>query len=563
MKRDRPRKAPRRGTSLGDALSPSVRGQLLRLRSTLKQQARDAIASQLAEARPPWRSRTRSQTRLRTRGASGVGPQTRLAGGSSLTDRQTPEIAPAPKSPPRPKFTTLPPLTRFEYWDFPREAVVREPPPAFISDPDRARFEAQLRAGLDPWDGAGEKIFLIVGLDFGTSSTKVIVRLPYEAGEPTIAIPAPVPCRSDDEPYLWQTVLWLQGDGAFLPWPEPGAEALSALKQGLIQGRAAMAISTSGALEVTRTHAGVAYLAFVIRYVRGWLRVNRSDLFRGRRPVWFVNVGMPTASYDDPRLAKPYRRIAAAALQLAKIDSPVTLEAVRLFLDDPHVVKAGATDGAAEALGVAVFPEAAAGMTGFAKSARNAPGLYLLVDVGAMTLDSCMFRLNQHVSQVDRYAFMTAEVRPLGVDSFHWFLAEGKTESGFVEQCERTLNSVVWETRRHRDPNAETWKPGNDVPVLLAGGGAANRLHQDAVESVGAWLKRDVRNDGIRRLELPVPTTIDLPEPVADFSRMAVAWGLSYPPTEIGRIHAMSDIDDIGPRDVVASTDRFVSKDQV
>ena len=221
------------------------------------------------------------------------------------------------------------------------------------------------------------------------------------------------------------------------------------------------------------------------------------------------------------------------------------------------------TDGAAEALGVAVFPEAAAGMTGFAKSARNAPGLYLLVDVGAMTLDACMFRLNQHVSEADRYAFMAAQVRPLGVDSFHWFLAEGKTESGFIEQCQRTLNSVVWETRRRRDPNAETWKPGNDVPVFLAGGGAANRLHQDVVESVGAWLKRDVRNDGIRRLELPVPTTIDLPEPLADFGRMAVAWGLSYPPTEIGRIHAMSDIDDIGPPEVVDSTDRFVSKDQV
>ena len=563
MKRDRPRKAPRRGTTLGDALSPSVRGQLHRLRSTLKQQARDAIASQLAEARPPWRSRKTSHTRRRASGVSGLGPQPRLAGGSSQAERQTQEIAPAPKSPPKPKSTPLPSLARFEFWDFPSEAVVREPPPRFISNPDRVRFEAHLRAGLDPWNIAGEEIFLIVGLDFGTSSTKAIVRLPFEAGEPTIAIPAPAPCRSGDEPYLWQTVLWLQGDGAFLPWPEPGAEPLSALKQGLIQGRAEMAISTSGPLEVTRTHAGVAYLAFVIRYVRGWLRTNRPDLFRGRRPVWFMNVGMPTVSYDDPQLAKPYRRIAAAALQLAKMDSSVTLEAVKLFLDDPHVVEAGDTDGAAESLGVAVFPEAAAEMTGFAKSTRNAPGLYLLVDVGAMTLDASMFRLNQHVSDADRYAFLAAEVRPLGVDSFHWFLAQGKTESGFIEQCQRSLNSVVWQTRRRGDPNAETWKPGNDVPVFLAGGGAANRLHQDVVESIGVWLKRDVRNDGIRRLELPVPTTIDLPEPLADFGRMAVAWGLSYPPTEIGRIHAMSDVDDIDPPEVVDSSDAFVSKDQV
>ena len=391
----------------------------------------------------------------------------------------------------------------------------------------------------------------------------MIVRLPFEPGEPTIAIPAPAPCRSGDDPYLWQTVLWLKGESVFFPWPESGAEVLGTLKQGLIQGRAETAIPTSGALEVTRADAGVAYLAFVIRYVKGWLGVNRSDHFRGRRPVWFVNVGMPTASYDDVRIFKSYRRIAAAALQLAKIDAPVTLEAIKLFVEDPRVVDAAHSDEAAESLGVAVIPEAAAEMTGFAKSTRNAPGLYLLVDVGAMTLDACMFRLNQHISAADRYAFWAAEVRPLGVDSFHWFLAQGKTESGFIDQCQRTLNAVIWHTKRHREPYAENWKPENDVPVFVAGGGAANRLHQDVVESVGTRLKRDIRNDGIRRLELPVPPAIDLPEPLAGFGRMAVAWGLSYPPTEIGRIDAMSDIDDIGPPRVVDSSDRFVSKEQV
>lgn len=564
MKREGPRKPRRHRTSLADALSPTARGQLHRLLRTLKQQARDAIASQLAQARPPWRRRRRPAPVAKARGASASGHGTISAGDPPRVEpgplAATP---PAPKPPRRPRSSPLSPLKSFEYWDFPNEAVVREELPALIADSDRARFEAHLRAGIDTGDPAGEGLFLILGLDFGTSSTKVIVRLPYEAGEPTIAIPAPVPCRSGADPYLWQTVVWLRPDGAFRPWPESDAAVLSALKQGLIQGRAERPIPASGGLDVSRAHAAVAYLAFVIRYVRGWLRTHRPDLFRRRRPVWFVNVGMPTASYDDPRLAKPYRRIAAAALQLAKIDSPVTVEAVRLLLDEPDVAKAGETVLGAEALGVAVVPEAAAEMTGFAKSSRNAPGLYLLVDVGAMTLDACMFRLNQRVSQPDGYAFMAAEVRPLGVESFHWFLGQGKTEAAFVEQCERALGSVVGVTKLRRDPYAETWKPGNDVPVFLAGGGAAHRLHQDVVESLGTWLKRRVRNDGIRRLALPVPTAIDLPEPLANFGRMAVAWGLSYEPTDIGRITPMSDIEDLGPRQVVHFHDRFISKDQV
>lgn len=540
-----------------------MRSELRRLRSTLRQQARDTIAGQLAEVRPPWHRRKRSQSCQSARAVSGVLPHTPPAGSVRQTQPRASDIISTRTAPRRPKLTPLPPHKPFEYWTFPSEAVVHEPPPGVIFDADRDRFDAHLRAGVAQWDVVGEDLFVIVGLDFGTSSTKVIVRLPFELGEPTIAIPAPAPCRSGNNPYLWQTVLWLKADGAFVPWPAPGAEVLNALKQGLIQGRGETAIPTSGALEITRADAGVAYLTFIIRYVTGWLRVNRSDYFRGRRPVWFVNVGMPTASYDVLQISKPYRRIAAAALQLAKIDSPVTIEAAKLFLDDPHVVEAGDSDGAAEALGVAVFPEAAAEMTGFAKSARNAPGLYLLVDVGAMTLDACMFRLNLHASQADRYAFMAADVRPLGVDAFHWFLTKGKTESEFIEQCRHTLHSLVWETKRSRDPHAETWKPGNDVPVFLAGGGAANRLHQDVVESVGTWLKCHVRNEGIRRLELPVPKTIDLHEPLVDFGRMVVAWGLSYPPTEIGRIDAMSDIGDIGPRKVIDFGDRFVSKDQV
>ena len=392
----------------------------------------------------------------------------------------------------------------------------------------------------------------------------MIVRLPYEPGEPTLAVPAPPGCRSADNPYLWQTVLWFNDADAFAPWPEPGATVLGALKRGMIQDGGQMVIPSSTGPDVPYTHAGTAYIAYVIRYVKGWLRTNRPDYFRGRHPVWFVNVGIPTASYDDLHIFEPYRRAAAAALQLAKTDVSITLETVAAFLAHPQVTEAADSAEAAETLGVGVFPEAAAEMTGFAKSARNAPGLYLLIDVGAMTLDACMFRLNRHASEASQYSFMSAQVRPLGVDSFHSFRTEGKTESGFIEQCRRTLRSVVWHTKLRRDPRADAWKPGSTVPVFLAGGGAANHLHRDVVAAIGPWLEDHVRNDGIRRLELPVPNSIDFPEGRADFGRLAVAWGLSYPPSEIGRIHPMSDIEDILPSKPTRDyRDRFVSKDQV
>ena len=174
-----------------------------------------------------------------------------------------------------------------------------------------------------------------------------------------------------------------------------------------------------------------------------------------------------------------------------------------------------------------------------------------------------MFRINREPDKEDLYAFMAAQVRPLGVDALHWFRAEGKTEGQFAQQCDRTLRAVLWHTKRYRDPTAQSWKSGYDVPVFLTGGGAANPLHRKIVASLGPWLTRHAGNDGIRLLDLPVPNAIDLPMPLADFGRMAVAWGLSYPPTEIGRIQPMRDVKDIPSLAAADSSGLYISKDQV
>ncbi len=566
MKRDR---SQQRGTgnTLSEALSPQERGQLLGLRETLETTADEAFSRRLAESRPPWRRGHKPASPDKAPRAKQTQSTDRRVPVNDLPEQNVQHRGEATNSSMRTrsaKPTTTPAEPKFEYWDFPNEVPTGEPPPPPISDRERLDLDAILRAGSGGQTVDGEDLFLVLGVDFGTSSTKMIVRLPYEAGTPTIAIPAPEPCRVGTEPYLWRTMLWLQNDGTFCPWPTADAAVLNALKQGLIQGRSETEISgIATAIPVTRAQAGAALLAYVIQYARGWLIRNRPNLFRGRRPVWFLNLGIPAASYDDQKIADPYRRIGAAALELSAIDSRINAQAAQVFLKHERVVEAGTSEQAAERLGVAVFPEAAAEMTGFAKSTRGAPGLYLLVDVGAMTLDTCMFQLKPEASGTDLYAFMAAQVRPLGVDSFRWFLAEGRTEAQFVRQCDTAIRNVVWSTHRRRDRLATNWQRGHDVPVFLTGGGSAHRLHQEIVTSLGTWMRHFVRNDGIRLLELPVPRALDRPETLSDFGRMAVAWGLSYPPTEIGRIRAMRDVDDVPPPMPVDLSERYVSKDQV
>jgi len=450
------------------------------------------------------------------------------------------------------------------FWAFPSESPVRQPPPIACSETERSDFEQLLRASTRSPAASGVELPVVIGLDFGTSSTKLVVRLPFEAGEPTLAVPAPRVCQIDGNAYLWQTVLWLQETGEFCPWPLAKATVLRTLKQGLIHGKVEKEISELPArVEVGRIQAGVAYLAFVIRYAKGWLHHHRPNLFLNRRPVWLLNLGMPAASYDDSILVPPFRRIGVAALLLACSDGPVTVDSVQRFLDKPEVLSSAGSKTCAEELGVSVIPEAAAAMTGFARSTHGNPGLYLMVDVGAMTLDACTFRLNEDSVLNHCYSFMAAQVRPLGVESYRWFRDQGKTTDEFIGQCNLTLRSLVMYTGKTRDPNDGSWEEGNELPIFLTGGGARNNLHRDVVKNLGPWLSSNARNRGIRLLDLPAPRTLDCPEPISDFGRLAVAWGLSYPPDQIGGIEPMSEIEDILPPTIVNWRDGYVSKDQV
>jgi hypothetical protein len=77
------------------------------------------------------------------------------------------------------------------------------------------------------------------------------------------------------------------------------------------------------------------------------------------------------------------------------------------------------------------------------------------------------------------------------------------------------------------------------------------------------WLREHAHNNGTRLLDLPIPSNIDLPVPIPDFDRLAVAWGLSYPPTEIGEILPPSIIEDIPRPNERDLSGKFVSKELV
>lgn len=447
------------------------------------------------------------------------------------------------------------------FWDLPAEAAVREPPPNSIDSGHQETFEEILRVGSRSTDfGKGEELFVTIGIDFGTSSSKVIARFPYESGGPTFAIPAPQHCRSDGHPYLWQTVLWVRENGDFVAWPEPGAPVLHSLKQGIMDGRHDNVIETHDVndLDISRADSVVAYLTYVIRYARGWLLANRSDAFLNRTPIWFENVGLPAASLNKVELVEAFRTIVAAARLLADSGRPINSSKTKFYLESEDASNAGVSPEAAEALGLAIIPETAAEASGFFQSGGATKGTFFMVDVGAMTMDVCTFGFRDN-----SYQLFTAMVKPLGVESMHWFIDAGKSEESFRDQCERCVRRVIWDAKNEYIPQVECWKPGRELPVFLVGGGAKNELHLQITKALSPWLRKFTPNNGIRLLKLKIPPKIDLPEPIDSFERLAVAWGLSLRPDQIGEFLLSDEVPKFEKSPERSLDERFISKEQV
>lgn len=570
-------KGERRGSgkaTIGDAISETMRKKMTELERALRDKARAAISMQLSTKQAAWFVDPRITARLTNSkkvAVSHAKPQRpRFADRSDVTKRWEPGPSKVSNSTKEPRVTDteaderVQETGKVEFWQLPPNAKVKEPPPESIDGDAKIAFEETCRNGMGSGaDRSGDPLFAFIGLDFGTSSTKVIVQFPYEQDTPCYAIDAPPHCRSGGNQHLWQTVCWFGTDETLLAWPEADAKVIVSLKQSVVTGceRDNAVSSTGEALAITRETATVGYLAHVIRYTRGWMYRNHEDLFRNRKPVWFVNVGLPAAYHDDPVISKVYRRIVAAALALANTDMQIRKSEIEAVLGQPEIGAAENDVKKGFELGIAVTPEVAAEIAGFSQSMGRKDELYVMVDVGAMTLDVCTFRLVGQKLQ-DRYSLLAAQVRPLGADAFSWFEAFGKTLEGFKNQCDLTLRLPIWLTRKTRDPHAKAFSINHTLPVFLAGGGAANPVHRSRVEALGPWLKQHVGNEGIIINELPVPPVLAR-QGLSDISRLAVAYGLSFPPNEHSIIVLPSEIEDLGPMMKRDHEAMFVSKELV
>jgi hypothetical protein len=525
-----------------------------------------------------------------------------MPGNSRPATRPAPvrEVAPAY----RPALTAEPsrPATRLVPIDAFRSH------PLFQHDPvDDAGLPALKARGIERQltNDPNNETDLIIGLDFGTSATKAVIRDPFAA---TGVFPVRLNGgRPGIDGHLLPSRLFRTGDAYSLT---QGTHRITDLKLALLACKAKS--------PVTEFNDCCAFLALVIRRARGWLLSEHADVYGRHALNWRLNLGLAARSYQDRDTAALFRRLAWAAANLAAdpdVESITVQDADRYRLQSIAASTGSACEGCEFSWEeVDAVPEVSAQLQGFMSSARwdwRSRPVMMLVDVGAGTVDSALFHVRVPEDGRGVLTFYSSRVESNGAMNLHrtrvdWLQslmpvgtehAEATAHLAAIAKPTDRLRPIP-ESVRDYLPSYEIELAGkgideefgtaryraqvagsiNDakvgkgipvsqltrVPLLLCGGGSRMRFYGgigEAINRTAGW------HVSVEVMRLPVPQDlVDTGWHADDFDRLSVAYGLSLAgngETNLGTIVRAIDVPDVQIYRAPAHEDNYVSKDQM
>ena len=453
------------------------------------------------------------------------------------------------------------------------------------------------RLGYADAGRAGECV-LVIGFDFGTSTTKVVVRAPFLPGTPRFLVRREHR-TSDDGDWLWPSSFSEDENGVCDLDGEDSGRRRRGIKLALMDAAAEGGDTERGA-EARKVVA--AYFGLMFRAVRTQILETRANDLRTFATIdWSLNVGIPSgtlemSSRDEPprkALKAAFESAANAGWRLSLRDAPIRLEDAEEALRSEEQAD----------IDIDLLPEVMAGAYGYARSEERRDGLHLMMDVGAGTVDACLFRLRTK-DEVEDWPLLEARVERLGTAELHErrvaalrrvdekeaerfrrsydpfdgtapapvttdlpdpaYAAVDDADEGMTQDVTNLAGFLVQEALKGRDPNAAEFKASGFLPILRMGGGSRAERYEFALRDLKSNLGKRLPTGqlGARILDTPVPGDLDEETERMGY-RLAVAVGLSEPSLDLPKHKPPSAIPDI-PRFAPERKRRdSVDKDQV
>jgi hypothetical protein len=249
-------------------------------------------------------------------------------------------------------------------------------PPVSATPPMRPRVQPVSAPEVD----------LMLGVDFGTSCTKVVIGDHGWKGQ-SYAVPVGSGGNGLDR-FLRATQV------------KAGRNPETNLKMRLMEAPDSPEVRDLVAF----------YVAGIIRNSLQWFSTDGPRQYAGRTPVWSLNLGFPAKQIEGGSLVQAYREIGEVAARLGTSDLPLNLDAVRSLRDSSEIFSSSRLIPSER---IELYPEIAAQLAGYINSPYRAQGNLILIDVGAGTLDVSTAILHGN-DEEDVMSFHFCEVGPFG-----------------------------------------------------------------------------------------------------------------------------------------------------
>jgi len=194
-----------------------------------------------------------------------------------------------------------------------------------------------------------------------------------------------------------------------------------------------------------------------------------------------------------------------------------------------------------------VYPETAGATQAYFRSPNAAEGLFVTMDVGAGTVDLNAFRRQSKVKDCHYYSTL---VCPLGLQNFVSPITKGVPvgEAEFMEELRSKVQAINLLARNYQPnvgaPGNKTW---DRAKFFIFGGGANHHSYSTNFEH--GLIQSAIREPDIQRL--PDASDLRLPNGT-DFGRFAVAYGLSFFKANLDRVklpHELKTFNELYPPD--------------
>jgi hypothetical protein len=346
------------------------------------------------------------------------------------------------------------------------------------SDKDFANIAARLghvRSQIVPGLDDGRRL-LVLGIDVGSTSTKIVLRMPYEAMSQGIAVPVPEYLRAEGHPYYWTTVLW-ESESGYSLLPDASARRADRLKVNFVQ-----AVTEGAGHEDVRVIDMTAWITLMTRQALGWLHVDRPRTTGTEAYQVVINLGLPARGFESSSMRNLFSRCGLAARHLAEAGVPVNRNTVSIALT-------AIANRHAEQNGVHIIPELAGAVAGFAASREGHDGLFVLMDVGGLTVDAALFRLAEAKGIDGRIAIFAADLCHYGIDVMRAWVNQGGHEEAISPLIGNFIASsvIAGNLKRYHQPGAQSVEL---IRTFVIGGGRHSMPHRGGVD----WATNSLRN---------------------------------------------------------------------